>query len=185
MPSSTKPQEHALELHPHPESPIPWARSLRAQVSWKPGEELALDFLLEGDLTQLKVPSKVTSERRDRLWEHTCFEAFLSPVGRTEYMEFNYAPSTQWAAYAFSDYRRRSADPELAAPHIRCTRDAQRLELKVKLDLKSDGFPKGPLRLGLTAVMESEEGSLSYWALAHGPGKPDFHRSETFTAGLD
>jgi hypothetical protein len=34
--------------------------------------------------------------------------------------------------------------------------------------------------LGLTAVVEEENGRLSYWALKHPPGKPDFHSPEGF-----
>ena len=35
-------------------------------------------------------------------------------------------------------------------------------------------------RLGLSAVIEDTSGRKSYWALAHPPGKPDFHHADCF-----
>jgi hypothetical protein len=33
-------------------------------------------------------------------------------------------------------------------------------------------------------VIEETNGRLSYWALAHPPGKPDFHHSDCFALEL-
>jgi hypothetical protein len=38
---------------------------------------------------------------------------------------------------------------------------------------------------GLTAVLEEADGVKSYWALAHGPGKADFHHAACFAARLE
>jgi hypothetical protein len=35
-------------------------------------------------------------------------------------------------------------------------------------------------RLGLSAIIEEASGQRSYWALAHPPGKPDFHHPDSF-----
>ena len=43
----------------------------------------------------------------------------------------------------------------------------------------------GKLKLGLSAVIEGADGGLSYWALRHPPGKPDFHHPEAFVLELD
>jgi hypothetical protein len=37
-----------------------------------------------------------------------------------------------------------------------------------------------PWRLGLSALIEDTSGCKSYWALAHPPGKPDFHHADCF-----
>ncbi len=37
------------------------------------------------------------------------------------------------------------------------------------------------LRIALAAVIEDENGGLSYWGLRHAPGKPDFHHPNGFT----
>ena len=43
----------------------------------------------------------------------------------------------------------------------------------------------GLLLLGLAAVIESGNGDLSYWALKHPPGKPDFHHAHGFVYEVD
>ena len=40
------------------------------------------------------------------------------------------------------------------------------------------------LQLGLAAVIESADGALSYWALRHPPGEPDFHHRDAFALAL-
>jgi hypothetical protein len=40
-------------------------------------------------------------------------------------------------------------------------------------------------RLALSAVIEEVDGALSYWALRHAPGKPDFHHRDTFALSVD
>jgi hypothetical protein len=35
-------------------------------------------------------------------------------------------------------------------------------------------------RIGLAAAIEETSGHKSYWALAHPPGKADFHHSDCF-----
>jgi hypothetical protein len=40
------------------------------------------------------------------------------------------------------------------------------------------------LSLALSAVVEERNGALSYWALRHSPGKPDFHHPEAFALEL-
>ena len=42
-----------------------------------------------------------------------------------------------------------------------------------------------PLRLGLCAVIEEESGVLSYWALKHRPGRPDFHHPDGFVLEIE
>ncbi len=46
-------------------------------------------------------------------------------------------------------------------------------------------LPAGePWQLGLSAVLEEKDGTKSYWALAHGGEKPDFHDPVCFAARL-
>ena len=44
----------------------------------------------------------------------------------------------------------------------------------------TDSMTRSGLLLGLCAVLESAEGELSYWALRHSAGGPDFHDASTF-----
>ena len=45
--------------------------------------------------------------------------------------------------------------------------------------------PNGYLRLGLCAVIEEENGALSYWALKHPSGRPDFHHPDGFALKIE
>jgi len=72
------------------------------------------------------------------------------------------------------------------APEIIVRRLADRLELEVllRLDRLSATHSDAPLRLALAAVIEEESGALSYWALQHPAGKPDFHHPDAFALTL-
>jgi len=60
-------------------------------------------------------------------------------------------------------------------------RSAGRLELCAEIP---EHYP-GKLMVGLCAVIEDGPGALSYWALRHAPGKPDFHHRAAFALELD
>jgi len=55
----------------------------------------------------------------------------------------------------------------------------------VVLDRLSPSHRHDALRLALSAVVEVDDGSLSYWALRHPPGGPDFHHAEGFVLRLE
>src|SRR5262249_58185312 len=59
------------------------------------------------------------------------------------------------------------------------------LEALIRLDRLSAAYPRAPLRIGLSAVIEADHGALSYWALRHIDGKPDFHDAEAFALSLE
>ena len=142
------------------------------------GTALTLRYRLSG-LDGVALPIPAISERTDELWRHTCFEAFVG-AGDEGYVEINLAPSTQWAAYRFDGYRQGMRNAEIAAPRIRERREGDALVLEAELDLPVAGV----WRVGLAAVVEAADGSLSWWALAHPPGKPDFHHADCFALEL-
>ena len=76
-----------------------------ASVELGPGAALRFEYRLRGALGQLAIPRRAAPRRAERLWEHTCFEAFVAPGAGAGYYELNFSPSTAWAAYAFDDYR--------------------------------------------------------------------------------
>lgn len=168
----------------HPIATCPAIRSLEVSVTPREGGGLALVYRLTGDITELLLPAAAPRGSADELWRHTCFEAFVAASGSPAYREFNFSPSSQWAAYAFADYRQRAAScsPSLA-PEIALRSSPEGLELDVLLP--SELLPEGrKLYLGLTAVIEAKDGSLSYWALTHPAAKPDFHLRAGFTVLL-
>jgi hypothetical protein len=143
---------------------------------------LKVVFSLEGDLDQLVLPPPVSVRRGDKLWQHTCFEMFVS-ARLPAYREFNFSPSGEWATYAFRGYREAvDGDPgPVRSLAIRLSKAAPQLELEAVLPMAG----RERLAVGVSAVMESKSGALSYWALRHPPGKPDFHHPEAFALALD
>ncbi|MBM4208370.1 MAG: DOMON-like domain-containing protein [Gammaproteobacteria bacterium] len=144
---------------------------------------LKLHFDVLGDIDYLLIPKPKSPEEVDGLWQHTCFEAFISVVEESYYREFNFSPSGDWAAYAFDDYRHGKTWRARTPPVISYVRTSDRFSLEAVLS--QDDLPenprKQPYRLGLTAVLEVKTGGLSYWALFHPAGKPDFHHRAGFT----
>lgn len=66
---------------------------------------LTVTYAIEGDLERVRIPAARAPRIADRLWQHTCCEIFVSRHGFPAYHEFNFAPSGEWAAYAFERYR--------------------------------------------------------------------------------
>ncbi|MDZ7628512.1 MAG: DOMON-like domain-containing protein [Parvularculaceae bacterium] len=121
--------------------------------------------------------------RTDGLWRTTCFEAFIRPGAGEAYTELNFAPSTQWAAYRFDSYRSGMSNAIMRAPVITVAREGRSFTLTAQIDTSGLGLTPSA-RVGLSAVLEEKSGAKSYWALAHGGDKPDFHRAEGFIARL-
>jgi hypothetical protein len=174
MPSAT----HAVALAPHPSTPCATVRSLVVQVRRGP-RDLSLRYVLAADLARLRIVAPRPAARVDGLWRHTCFELFVALAGAT-YREFNFSPSGEWAAYAFAGYRSGGSPLDCEPPQIHCQRGEEALVLETRV-----AVPEGPLRLGLSAVLEDTTGGLSYWAIRHAAAKPDFHDRTSFTLALD
>ena len=164
-------------LVPHPDFP---PRSVRGvEVRWvETGSALHLRYRVDGH-DELIVPPFAGRGRADELWRTTCFELYLQPADDTGYVEFNFSPSQRWAAYDFEDYRAGMRERPLAAEPVgELTQGERLLGLDVLLDTTQ--LPPRPWSIGLSAILEEADGTISYWALAHGAGKPDFHHPEGF-----
>jgi hypothetical protein len=178
----------SLSLICHPSTSPGAARGVAARVRRTSADVLGLSFLLDGDLARLVIPPPSAPHRGARLWEHTCFEAFIGVQGSPAYHELNLSPSGAYAVYAFTRYREGVplADEE-AVQRVSVRRLGDRLVLGtvVALGRLAAAYVESPLRLGLAAVVEGQGGALSYWALRHPPGRPDFHHADAFALALD
>jgi len=162
----------------HPDSACDPAIRIDGEVARLRRDRLVLSYVVNGRIGKLRLPPA----RTDELWQHTCFEAFVRSAAGPGYYEFNFAPSTQWAVYRFAGYRSGMAvATESAAPRIAVRSSARHFALEAVIDLSPLPLP---YRLGLSAVLEETSGRKSYWALAHPPGKPDFHHADCFTLEL-
>ena len=165
-----------LACHPHTPSQV--IHEIDVVVE-EESSNLMLTFCLVGDVSSLSIPESRPSRKVDHLWRHTCFEAFVMVGEAPEYREFNFSPSGEWAIYTFRGYRDGGGLENELAPEIVVRTTMDRLELSAVIC--RDFLPQGsPLRLGLSAVVEDAEGVLSYWALRHPPGQPDFHHTDSF-----
>jgi hypothetical protein len=169
----------ALRLHP--DSLCLAAAHIEVDVARPRVGGLTFSYVVTGKISDLRLPPAIAAARTDALWRHTCFEAFVRPTQGEAYYEFNFVPSTQWAAYRFDSYRSgMRVATEIGAPRIDVQSAPECYALQAALDLSS--LPRdGKWRLGLAAVIEEKSGRQSYWALAHPPGKPDFHHSDCFS----
>ena len=157
--------------------------TIQSRVIWVEQHRLQFTYLAKGDIGALKIPAKCSPRRVDRLWEHTCFEAFIRVDGDASYYEFNFSPSGEWVAYWFGRYRDGGPLPdETWSPEIvvRCGLDRIELDAVVHLDRLPAIRPGAVLRMGLSAVIEAHDGALTYWALKHPAAKPDFHHADSF-----
>ncbi|WP_340646366.1 DOMON-like domain-containing protein [Phenylobacterium sp.] len=176
-----------LILQRHGDSHGAAAAGVEVELAWPAPGKLALTYVVIGDIAALRLPSPAPAARVDELWRHTCLEAFIGETGGPAYYEFNHSPSTQWAAYEFRGYREGMTPVEKAGdPAISTKTNDQRFILGATLAL--DGLAglhsDAAWRLALSAVIEQRNGLKSYWALAHPPGRPDFHHADGFSQVL-
>src|SRR5580692_6672407 len=171
---------HTLRLHP--DSLCAAATHIEVDIARPRPGSLILSYVVSGRIGDLRMPPIVAAARADELWRHTCFEAFIRPSAGPGYYEFNFSPSTRWAVYQFSNYRSgMRVAPEIDVPRIEVRSSAETYTLQTTLEF--DGL-SSPLHLGLAAVLEETNGRKSYWALAHPPGKADFHHADCFALEL-
>ena len=173
-------------LEPHPDSKQSPLDVLEVGVICVGPSRWQFRFRGGGDVASVCFPKANTPSRQDLLWQHTCFEVFLMRSDN-EYYEFNFAPSSQWAAYCFASYRQGMREQELASsPHINFESGTDSFILDATIDLR--GILDDDVRLypgmGLAAVIEDANGQVTYWALAHPSGEPDFHHADSFVGAL-
>lgn len=156
-------------------------RGIRARVARRRADVLEVSYAIEGELARVLIPAPRPPRFAERLWQQSCCELFVARTGQPGYREFNFSPSGEWAAYAFARYREGlPLRDEALNPGIEVRTSARALELEASVACEP-----GKLRLGLSAVIEEADGALSYWALRHAPGKPDFHHPDAFALELD
>jgi hypothetical protein len=156
-------------------------------VRREPSDTWIFRYVLRAEMPRIRVPPEQSPDHADGLWKHTCFEAFIANAGAPGYYELNFSPSRQWAIYRFSGYRERMSPTDVTArPRLDVRHFDDRLELDAVIRLSELTVLEAgrTLKLALTAVVEDNGGTLSYWALKHAPGKPDFHHPDGFVLEL-
>jgi hypothetical protein len=171
----------------HTASPCSELIDLKAAAKLDQQGNLALHYCLSGNLAKIKIPDPEPLGVLDGLWEHTCFEAFIAVEGEAHYQEFNFSPSGCYAAYRFSAYRQRAKSQPKASPDSIFLTKKRYCQLQASIpagDLPENPSQK-PFQLGLSAVVELQNGRKTYWALQHSSEQPDFHQRSSFSLSLN
>jgi hypothetical protein len=175
-----------FDLVPHPTTPPAdppfkvWA-TVKLSASFGLMATANIWFAVGAPASRFVIPEAEEPSRADGLWKTTCCEAFLRETDGEAYREWNFAPSGEWAAYDFTSYREGMAEADIdAPPYIRVEDNLTWWTLGATVSVESGkGFA-----VNLTAVLEEQDGTKSYWALAHPREKPDFHMPDCFVGKL-
>ena len=178
------------ELLRHPTNPPAASAIAGVEVDCSRTDDgnLSVVFHTTGATNEILVPSPRISEFVEGLWQHSCFEVFISAEEDPGYYEYNLSPSGQWALFEFRDYRdgEPRADPNFK-PVIQFEMSPRTFSLEALLPLAriDPGSKTSRLRIGLSAVIEHCDGTLGYWALRHPAETPDFHDANSFALTLE
>ena len=140
--------------------------------------EVDCRWTLTGAVDRIRFPGRTAAPGRVMsLWEHTCFEFFIGGANEAGYYEFNLSPSGDWNSFAFTDLRTGMAETD----ELVCTSSAaERLSPEtLQVSVRAYFTPPNGIRqwrIGISAVIEQEDGQRLYYALSHDGGRPDFHR---------
>ena len=167
------------QLTAHPSRPPIAVTSIDFTVLGLDAHWLQLRWRIEG-AGRLVVPALAGKRRADGLWKTTCFELFVRAGEGAAYSEFNLSPSERWAAYDFTAYREGMVERPMPRASDCSLRGSGNLRI-FDAAIPASGLPPLAWHCGVSAVIEEDGGALSYWALAHPPGNPDFHAPACFT----
>ena len=171
----------AFSLKPFPAAGLPPGIGITGYAARKE-EKLSVMYELRGPLTQLVIPAPADMPaRRNKLWEETCFEFFLSPKNSDSYWEFNLSPAGHWNVYRFASYREgMQVEQKFTALPFSAEAGPDSLILSVEADLTALISSDEAVDAGISAVVRLIDGTLTYWALSHPGPQPDFHLRDGF-----
>jgi len=186
-----------LQLLRHPTDPPSFApfhleSSIQLQ---KELDRLKVSFRITGPISELLWPKERTSnelERGHQLWQHTCFELFVSSSQSPAYCEWNFSSTKQWDHFHFDSYRQTSNSQQIvnAIQKIDFKKTANSALIDVEIDLlKIPTLAKilsngETIFVSTTVVLENKKSEKSYWALSHQDSQPDFHNKNSFIAKI-
>jgi hypothetical protein len=169
-------------LWTHPAEPSVAVDGIDFSFERRSATSLRFCYEVKGRIGEIILPARAAPVRTNALWERTCFEVFLRPAEFSDYREFNFSPSSQWAAYSFSSHRTGMTQAALPAPpSIEVSAGLDRLIVDVSISLD---LPDEPYLMAAAAVIEESWGGKSLWALAHDGHVPDFHHPSCFKLEL-
>jgi hypothetical protein len=168
----------------HPDAPARSVEAFEVDVERQEGGAIWVRYHVDAPINSLELGNPTESARADGLWKTTCFEVFVRQPNQPGYCEYNFAPSSQWAAYRLDSYRNGMAELPLdLAPDLGNDASETHFALEAIVALPAE-FDDTDVEVAITAVIEETDGTISYWAINHPPGKPDFHHPDCFALTL-
>jgi hypothetical protein len=175
-------------LIPFPASDLPQIQ-VRGEIE-RIKERLSIHYSITGERYSILLPSiSDLPARKNELWKATCFEFFIALKDQPRYWEFNLSPSGDWNVYDLGRYRQVNLQEETAFTQLpfEFRRTSHEYSLAISVNISPILKLEQILQIGIAAVIQTQDGNETYWALAH-PGAPgegaDFHLRESFLIEL-
>ena len=174
---------HSFSLKPF--SPVGIPITIKGNIG-RNSNRFTVNYSLTGFLSNLVIPAPADlPERRNNIWQETCFEFFLGLKDDARYWEFNLSPSGHWNVYRFNAYREGQQEEEAFTSlpfNVSSSTDAFLLDMEFDLDkiITADET----LEAGISAVIKQRDGNATHWALTHQNQQADFHKRESFIIEL-
>jgi hypothetical protein len=177
--------EQIFSLIPFTDPHLPEIR-ITGSISRK-RNDLSVCYELTGNIDGLSVPEPAAQPARtDELWKSTCLEFFIAVPNQPEYWEFNMSPSGNWNIYHMDAYRRIGFREETSIQRLPFSvrKETGCVSINVTVDLSPIVKVEDLLRVGITSIIQTNEGYETYWALRHPEVQADFHLRESFIIEL-
>jgi hypothetical protein len=176
---------HSFQLQPFPGSVAPDIEI--TGVVTRDRQQLNLVYMVSGAIDRIQLPALNPHPNRQwELWETTCFECFFGVPDELNYWELNLAPNGNWNAFGLLNYRAGIAEAAaIASVVITTDRTDDRFTLSATIPLGAIVPARKTLEMSVTAVIQTQDQAISYWAIAHCGSEADFHRRDSFVLTLD
>jgi len=174
-----------LALIPYPTQKLP-TLEFTGTVT-RQADHLSIHYAVRGDIENILLPAPTDSPtRKHDLWRATCFEFFIAIKDQPQYWEFNMSPSGNWNVYAMDEYRQVNMREEVAFTQLpfEFRKTDNKITLDISVDLNPIIQPETILELGITTIIQANDGNETYWALAHPGPQADFHLRDSFILNL-
>ena len=173
-----------FKLIPYPSTQIPNI-SITGELE-RIENHLSIHYVVQGDIENILLPKSSLSSRQDDLWKATCFEFFFALPDSPEYWEVNMSPSSAWNVYRMDAYRRIGFREETAIEQLPF--EFQKVDdkylLSVSMDLTQILQEGQNIQVSITAIIQTQGGNETYWALVHPGAQADFHLRDSFIISL-
>lgn len=150
---------------------------------------LETTYTLEGNLNQIYLPQRnEIAHRKYDLWESTCFELFVKREDHDHYVEFNFAPNSDWNLFMIEGYRNNigeisevksiPTDSMFESDSIYLFKASIPYSAFERISISDkESFERAKIKLGITSVIQTSalEKDLKYYAIRHEKSEPDFH----------